>query len=146
MSSRRHPLQEISENDAMSSPNAAISSRRKSGRAVKVPEKFQPDTTLATEPANGKRKRAGDDAIEDVENDSEENESESEEEEASADEEETRAAKKRARTTKKPAAKKPKVNGTKSHTPETIARLPSRPKKAKKVAIADADAEGLYGK
>lgn len=146
MPSRRQPLLEISENHAMNSPNIATNNRRKSGRAVKAPDKFQPEANTTPEPTNGKRKRAAADASEDVENEVEEDEEESEDEEVSADEEEVRATKKRAKQPKKPAVKKAKTNGTKSHTPEPIHRLPTRPKKSKKVTIADANAEGLYGK
>ncbi|KAH6630879.1 hypothetical protein B0J18DRAFT_379567 [Chaetomium sp. MPI-SDFR-AT-0129] len=48
---------------------------------------------------------------------------------------------------RKPAAKKPKVNGDASTTTNGAlhaAQLPSRPKKAVRIAIAQNDAEGLY--
>lgn len=48
---------------------------------------------------------------------------------------------------RKPAAKKPKVNGDASTSNGALhaAQLPSRPKKAVRIAIAQSDAEGLYG-
>lgn len=141
MPSQRLPLQEIFEKHAMSSPNAASNSRRKSGRAVKVPDKFQPEAHSTADLTNGKRKRVAD-VSEDVENDIE---VESDEVDASNDEEEDRPVRKRTKPAKKPAAKKAKTNGATSQSPEPVQRLPSRPKKAKKVAIADADAGGLYG-
>ena len=51
---------------------------------------------------------------------------------------------KKAKTPRKPTAKKPKVNGTALHDKAPAVSLPSRPK-AKKVAIADRNAQGLYG-
>jgi cohesin complex subunit SA-1/2 len=150
MPARREPLTEISENDAMSSPNANTtgSVRRKSGRAVRVPEKFQPAPTTQSENTNGKRKRGGANVDEDEENDVDEQEEESEEdeeEEESEEEEETKATRRKAKTSKKPVAKKAKVNGTASDDDAPALKLPNRPKKSKKVAIVDESAEGLYG-
>ncbi|CZR65207.1 related to nuclear protein SA-1 [Phialocephala subalpina] len=144
MTTRRTPLMDISNNDVSSTPGATAS-RRKSGRAVKVPEKFVPDAPSTQQaPASAKRKRGE----EDDENDAseiDEDEEEIEEEEESAAEEEVRAVKrKQPKKAKKPATKKPKVNGTAAHEEAPPVRLPARPKKAKRVAIADKDAEGLY--
>lgn len=138
---------EISENDATSSQAAASSGRRKSGRAVKVPQKFVPDVP-SSQLANGdsKRKR-GDLDDEDEENDTSDDE-QSEDEEQSADEEEL---KERAKKARKPAAKKArvngkaKVNGAVAHTSAPPVKLPSRPKKSRLIALADDTAEGLYG-
>jgi cohesin complex subunit SA-1/2 len=137
---------DISNNDATSSP-VAPAGRRRSGRAVKVPEKFVPDAPSSQHSlASSKRKRGG----EDVENDAsdiEEDESSEESSVESAAEEELKEARKRAKKpTKKPAVKKAKVNGNGLNEVAPAIRLPNRPKKAKKVAIADKDAEGLYGK
>lgn len=140
---------EISENDLTSSPHEASSGRRKSGRAVKAPEKFVPDVS-SSQLVNGssKRKRgAGGEGNE--ENDaSHEGESDEDEEEESADEEEL---KERAKKTRRPVAKKaktngqPKVNGAVAHNPAMPIRLPARPKKkGKKVTVAKEQAEGLY--
>lgn len=146
MTTRRLPLMDISNNDATSSP-VATASRRKSGRAVKVPEKFVPEAPSSQAGSgNAKRKRGKGD----VENDASEVEEEAEESddnEESAAEEEEREVKKKAPRPRKPAAKKPKVNGDVAHERSQAVRLPARPKKGgTKVAIADKDAEGLYGK
>ena len=138
---------DISNNDVTSSP-VATGSRRKSGRATKAPEKFVPDVPSSQPgPASAKRKRGGEDAENDASDLEDEEAEESDDTIESGGEEEVRESRKRAKTTKKPAAKKPKVNGTVSHDETPHVPLPSRPKKAgKRVAIADKDAEGLYGK
>ncbi len=148
MPSRRLPLMEISENDATSSPAHATGNRRKSGRAVRAPEKFDPEAPSSQVGGNnGKRKRDSEDNEDDVENDEEEEEEEEEsEEDESADEEEIRETRKKAKVTRKPVAKKPKVNGATSSTETPVVKLPNRVKKARKVAIADKNAVGLYGK
>ena len=135
---------DISNNDVTSTP-VATGSRRKSGRAVKVPEKFVPDAPSSQQgSASAKRKRGGEDA----ENDASDVDEEEEESDATVESaaEEVREIRRKAKTTKKPAAKKPKVNGTATHERAPAVKLPARPKKAKKVAIADKSAEGLYGK
>lgn len=148
MSTQRLPLMEI-ENDVSSTPVA--SGRRKSGRAVKVPEKFIPDLpSSAVRSTNVKRKRSEeegeDDASGEEEVEPEEEDEDDELGEESAAEEELRETRRKARTSKKPAAKKPKINGTASNVRVAAVRLPNRPKKAtKKVVIADDNAEGLYG-
>jgi cohesin complex subunit SA-1/2 len=136
---------DISNNDVTSTP-VATGSRRKSGRAVKVPEKFVPNAPSSQQgSASAKRKRGGEDAENDA-SDIDEDEEESDATVESAAEEEVREIRRKAKTTKKPAAKKPKVNGTATHDKEARVKLPARPKKTKKVAIADKSAEGLYGK
>lgn len=139
---------DISNNDMASTPGTSAS-RRKSGRAVKVPEKFIPDVPSSQAgPAGAKRKRGEEDGENDaseIEEDEEE-EDDVEEEEESAAEEEIRANKRKPAKARKPAAKKAKVNGTSSHAEALPVRLPARPKKSKRVAIADKDAGGLYGK
>jgi hypothetical protein len=144
MTTRRTPLMDISNNDVTSTP-VATGSRRKSGRAVKVPEKFVPDAPSSQQgSASAKRKRGGEDAENDA-SDIEEDEEESDATVESAAEDEVREIRRKAKTTKKPAAKKPKVNGTATHDKEPQVKRPARPKKTKKVAIADKSAEGLYG-
>ena len=147
MTTRRTPLMDISNNDVTSTP-VATGSRRKSGRAVKVPEKFVPDAPSSQQGSAGaKRKRGGENAENDASDvDEEEEEEESDATAESAAEEEVREIQRKAKTTKKPAAKKPKVNGTATHDEAPAVKLPARPKKTKKVAIADKSAEGLYGK
>lgn len=145
MTTKRQPLMDISSNDIASSP-VANGSRRKSGRAIRAPEKFVPETA-SSQPASAKRKR-GEDAenASDVE---EEEEAElSEVEVDSAAEEEVRGKRRKPKATKprKPANKKPKVNGPADNGEALAVKLPNRPKKAtsKKVAIAAKDGEGLY--
>lgn len=144
---------EISQNDAMSSPVQASSTRRKSGRAVRAPQKFTPVIPASQSAnANGKRKRRDDNADSEESQDESVTEEvdESDEEEESADEEEQREQKKRSRSNnKKPAAKKAKVNGASSPASAPALKLASRPRKPtkpKKLVIKDANATGLYGK
>lgn len=153
---------ESSDNNATPTSSAA-ESRRRSGRVKKAPQKYSPDIEVPTT----KRKRArenDDDAEEDGEDgDAEVAGSPAEPEEATADddgmdtdesapEEPARPPKKSRPKTKKPAAKRAKVNG---NAPSASApadavvpdvRLPSRPKKNVRVAIARRDGEGLYGR
>lgn len=153
---------ETTENTATPSPAPTADTRRRSGRERRIPEKFQPEVTIAP-----KRKRADED--EDVENQNPDDQGEEEEvddededmpseDEASPDEEEERAAarakRKKSATSrpsraKKPAAKKPKINGTApSNAPSITVGLPSRPKpkKTARVITGDArDGDGVYG-
>lgn len=144
MTSRRIPLMESSNNNAMSSP-APTSTARRSGRVPKVPEKFVPDAPAAT-----KRKRDGELDDEDVENESPDEGDDDVDEEAddSGDDGGERRRKKSSNATKsrKPAAKKPKTNGDATAGGSHVARLPSRPKKTVRLAINHRDGDGLYGK
>jgi cohesin complex subunit SA-1/2 len=136
-----------------STAEATASQRRKSGRAVKVPEKFQPEVLSSQHPgASGKRKRSGDDieGVENEEEEEEEDESEEDDEDEESAEEEAPAKKKAkpkaAAAKSAPVAKKAKVNGNASHTKAHTMKLPSRAKKPTgKVVFKDRDAEGLYG-
>ncbi|CAG8975381.1 hypothetical protein HYALB_00009522 [Hymenoscyphus albidus] len=106
MNNHRSPLMDISNNDGTSSP-VATGERRKSGRAVRAPDKFQPDapSSQAAQPS-AKRKRGG----KQVENGASANEdSELSDPPESEGEEEVRKPPKRGKNMKKPAAKKPKV-------------------------------------
>ncbi|RDL39778.1 Uncharacterized protein BP5553_04118 [Venustampulla echinocandica] len=144
MTTRRPPLMDISNNDVASSP-AETGGRRKSGRAVRAPEKFVPNAP--SQVGRAKRKRGGDDVENDASDIEDEEDTSSDDTVESSGEEEVREVRRKAkqsRTTKKPAAKKPKVNGTVEHEAAPIVKLPNRPKKAKKVLITDDDAEGLY--
>lgn len=144
MSAQRTPLMDISSNDVASSP-APTGSQRKSGRAVRAPEKFVPNATSSqTGAASSKRKRGSADADNDA-SDSEDIDDDSDESVESAGEEELRDARRKAKPKKKPAQKKPKVNGLLSNEGAPAVRLPTRSKKPKKVAIADMSVEGLYG-
>ena len=137
---------DMSHNDA-TSPPVVTGGRRKSGRAVKVPEKFIPDVPSSQQGHSSVKRKRG---REDVENDASDVEEEDDEDSdgsvESAGEEEAPAPRKKPKAHQKPAAKKAKVNGTVSHEEAPAVKLPSRPKKGKKVAIADRNAEGLYGK
>ncbi|KAG9232609.1 nuclear cohesin-like protein complex subunit, partial [Amylocarpus encephaloides] len=139
---------DISKNDVSSLP-AATGGRRKSGRTIKLPEKFVPDAPSSH--TSAKRKRGGGD----IENDAsgvedEVAEASDEPQESSAEEEERSTQKKpsqsKSKSARKPALKKPKVNGTASHEDALPLRLPNRPKKVKKVVIVDDAEEGLYGR
>lgn len=139
---------DISSNDVASSP-AETGSRRKSGRAVRAPEKFVPDAPSSQAgPASSKRKRGGADTDNDA-SDSEEVDDDSDESIESAGEEELKDARRKAKPARnqaqKPAQKKPKVNGAVSNEGGPAVRLPTRSKKPKKIAIADMNAEGLFG-
>ncbi|KAL2256910.1 hypothetical protein VTK26DRAFT_930 [Humicola hyalothermophila] len=150
MSPGRQPLMETSDNNATSSP-APTSTARRSGRVTKAPAKFTPDAPAAT-----KRKRSTDqDDNEDAENESpDEADEASDDHDDDADEsaaEGTRRASKKKKPSsqagkaRKPAAKKPKINGNApAQEPIAAAQLPSRPKKAARVAIARPDGDGLY--
>lgn len=139
----------------MSSP-APATSRRKSGRAVRAPEKFIPDAPSSQNPSgSAKRKRAGEEISNDA-SDIEESE-ESEEEVESAGEERVSRKKNRKpnpRAARKPTAKRAKVNGAATYDDDEdedfalaqTLRLPARPKKSRKTAIQDESATGLYGK
>ena len=142
---------DISNNDATSS-TGAIEGRRKSGRAVKAPEKFTPAAPSSQlGHGNSKRKRDGE-HDEDGASDIDESDEDSEEVESAGEEESKEARKKpKSKPARKPAAKKPKVNGTSSHEKSAAVRLPNRPKKAKRaerIALAndteEQHEEGLY--
>lgn len=147
----RLPLMDTSENTATPSP--APASRRRSGRQTRVPEKFQPEITIAP-----KRKRGEHDEEDDVENhDPEGEEVDEESSEDDADDspaEEERAKPKKKRTAsqqsraKKPATKKPKINGAGPGAASITLGLPSRPKAKKSVRVMTGDrrdGDGVYG-
>jgi cohesin complex subunit SA-1/2 len=142
---------ETSDNNATSSP-APTSTTRRSGRVSKAPAKFTPDA-----PAAAKRKRNAEHDDEDAENESPDEvddigDANDDDADDTAAEEPRRAPKKKkpsssqASKSRKPAAKKPKTNGdAPASEPIHAAQLPSRPKKAVRIAIAHRDADGLYG-
>lgn len=141
MTSQQMPLME---NDSTST-TGVTNTRRKSGRAVKVPDKFIPDLPSSQhDSTSAKRKRVARD-VEDDASDSEEDD-ESDESDSESEMEEVREIKKKPKTVTKPATKKPKVNGATLHEKGPAVKLPNRPKKARKVIITDRNAEGLYGK
>lgn len=129
---------------ATASPEPESSSRRRSGRVVRAPEKFSPEPVTAP-----KRKRGPDHDEDDEENDDNEPLSDATMTDGdSADERPRPRPKKRSAATqgnrvKKPATKKPKTNGVgpSGHS----ASLPSRPKKTVRIAAVDKEGSGLYG-
>lgn len=140
---------ESEDNNATPSPSAA-DARRRSGRVVRAPRKFTEEVQNDT---SSRRKRTRDDNEEDAEN-QEPNDSleEASDEEEAGDESEGDLAprqKKAKPRAKKPAAKKPKINGSApaeaSSSQAPALRLPNRPKKTVRVAIARKDGNGLYG-
>jgi len=137
---------DISNNDLISSP-AATGGRRKSGRAVKAPEKFIPNAPSSQPGAASTKRKRGEENPEDGENDASDIDEESEESDASSGsvaEEEIKQSRKTKRT-RKPVAKKPKVNGHTSHEGAPAVKLPSRPKRSRRAVIANEDVDGLYG-
>ncbi|KAL2196367.1 hypothetical protein P885DRAFT_78094 [Corynascus similis CBS 632.67] len=141
---------ETSENAAASSP-APTSTTRRSGRVTKAPTKFTPDAPAAT-----KRKRNAEHDDDDAENESPDEVddiSDANDDDADdTDAEEPRRARRKKKPSssqtarsRKPATKKPKFNGD-AQAGEAVhaAQLPSRPKKAVRIAIARGDADGLY--
>lgn len=137
---------DISNSDVTGTP-VATGGRRKSGRAVRVPNKFAPEVLSAPQaPTGAKRKRGGEETENDASDLEEEDESSDEDVESASEAEEMKVSRRKARLSKQPTAKKVRVNGTVSRGSATAVKLPNRPKKGKKVAIADKSADGLYGK
>ncbi len=158
------------------SPTPDASLRRRSGRVVRAPRKFSPDVYSSQNGKSAtKRKRGPDADDEDEENqapdgeqaekeltDEEVNdegeEPEEEEEEEEDDEPTPRPKKSKSKSSrnprpKKPATKRTKVNGdvptinvdaTAPNAPAV--KLPNRPKKTARIAVANLRDDGLYGK
>ncbi|OLN95415.1 Cohesin subunit psc3 [Colletotrichum chlorophyti] len=130
---------------ATASPEPESSSRRRSGRVVRAPEKFSPEPVTAP-----KRKRGLENDEDDEGNEDDDIESDATMSDAAADsaDERPRARpKKRSSASqgnrvKKPATKKPKTNGVASSGHS--ASLPSRPKKSVRIASVDKQGQGLY--
>ncbi|KAF4338170.1 cohesin complex subunit SA-1 2 [Fusarium beomiforme] len=141
------------EHNASPTPDSGTT-RRRSGRVVRAPTKFTPDT--ATQSTNPKRKR--DDQDEEDEDEEAENEALNSDEEMSdeldndSDEDHPapRSRKKSSQTSraKKPSAKKPKINGSKPLRPARVTHaaksLPRRPKKSVRIEDAAVKGTGLY--
>ena len=134
------------DNNANQSPGADAS-RRRSGRVVKVPEKFAQEPGTQSAP---KRKRGIDQEGEDVENEEPDagSDEDSDEDDDTGDEDAAAARRRRAQAARrrKPATKKVKTNGASVAGTAHGASLPSRPKKTVRIARGDDDATGLYGK
>lgn len=143
---------ESSDNNATPSPSVAETSRRRSGRVVRAPQKFSPEVhSSQINNSRPKRKRDGESDDEDVENeapnaddDSDELSDPPDDDDESAQEEAPVKQKKAKATSKKPAAKRAKVNGNAPAALAPAIRLPNRPKKTARVAIARRDGDGLY--
>ncbi|KAI0023564.1 STAG-domain-containing protein [Xylariomycetidae sp. FL0641] len=150
---------ETTDNNATESPSA--SAPRRSGRARVAPQKFSPEPASQIEPASSKRKRGPEPADEDAENDEPTIEvavdetSDEDEEDAGEDDDEHAPRSRKSKSnqksrSKRPAVKRPKVNGNApannaaSASQAPAVRLPNRPKKAGRVAIARRDGDGLY--
>ncbi|TPX07146.1 uncharacterized protein E0L32_010947 [Thyridium curvatum] len=148
LSTRNFPMSTSPDNNATASPGPDADSRRRSGRVVKVPQKFAPDAI-----ASSKRKRGADHDEDDgdlendeIDADGQVSDDEADEDDEDADEHGARSKRKRpaqGKKTKKPALKKPKINGS-APAGSHAARLPSRPKKPARVAVAG-EGDGLYG-
>ncbi|GJC93835.1 STAG domain-containing protein [Colletotrichum higginsianum] len=128
---------------ATASPEAE-SSRRRSGRVVRAPEKFSPEPVTAPKRKRGPEHDEDDEGNEDDEPETDATMSDADE---SGDDRPRARPKKRSGASqgnrvKKPATKKPKTNGVapSGHS----ASLPSRPKKTVRIAAADKQGEGLY--
>ncbi|KAJ0160809.1 Cohesin subunit psc3 [Colletotrichum tanaceti] len=128
---------------ATASPEAE-SSRRRSGRVVRAPEKFSPEPVTAPKRKRGPELDEDDEGNGDDEPETDATMSDADE---SGDDRPRARPKKRSGASqgnrvKKPATKKPKTNGVapSGHS----ASLPSRPKKTVRIAAADKQGEGLY--
>ena len=120
------------DNASVASQDQDAASRRRSGRVVKAPEKYEPELSQSA-----KRKRgAGHDDGQDDDVDSDEESSEAEDD--SDEEHPAPRSRKPAQRKKKPSTKKPKING--GHT----ARIPSRPKKTVRIEAGE-KGTGLFG-
>ncbi|KAF9869478.1 STAG domain-containing protein [Colletotrichum karsti] len=127
---------------ATASPEPESSSRRRSGRVVRAPEKFSPEPVTAP-----KRKRGSDHDEDDEENDEDGALSDATMSDGDTADERPRPRPKKRSTAqgnraRKPATKKPKTNGVapSGHS----ASLPSRPKKTVRIAAVEKQGEGLY--
>jgi cohesin complex subunit SA-1/2 len=145
---------EVEPRQLSGAPEAPIGASRRSGRVVRAPEKYAPQTIAI--PA--KRQRTEDLDGEDVENEVPEDD-ESDDADAVGEEDEVedgdhvapakRKGKKRVASQsaggKKPAAKKPKINGDVPGGDEHVTSLARRPKKGMKIDVGERGGEGLYG-
>jgi cohesin complex subunit SA-1/2 len=137
--------------DMTSEADVASSSRRRSGRVSKKPEKF-----AASSPTDSAKRKRGDNDDSGVEADqasSDEEEEDSSEGEPDEEELRERQRKRKGKTpAKRPAAKKPKTNGATMSLairPATSApkKIAKRPRKAaiRKSAVSAEEPAGLYG-
>lgn len=143
------------DSNANTSPDPEAAARRRSGRVVRVPDKFAPEASQAA----AKRKRDngededGDDAGADddendvpdlddgISDDDDDDDHESDEEPARPKRAKKPSQSQRAR---KPSAKKPKINGTQPDVGAKTVTLPRMPKKSVRLDTTGAGT-GLYG-
>lgn len=126
------------------------SSRRKSGRVTKKPEKF----TSGTSPTGTSKRKRGDGDDSGVDADGVTSEEEDESSESEPDEEELRERRRKSKgkaPAKRSAPKKAKTNGksvTLAMRPASAPKKSSRPRKApiRKSILAGDETEGLYGR
>ncbi|KAF5657251.1 cohesin complex subunit sa-1 2 [Fusarium heterosporum] len=140
------------DNNASPTPEPDATTRRRSGRVVRAPSKFTPEST--SQSTNPKRKRDDqDDDEENAENeasDSDQEMSDDDDDDSDDDHPAPRSRKKASQTSraKKPSAKKPKINGSKPLRPARVAHsaksLPTRPKKSVRIEDAALKGTGLY--
>lgn len=132
---------------------ADASQNRRSGRVVRAPAKFSPEAYASQNGAapSSKRKRDADPEQDDEDDDASSQLSEIEdpgddEQEDADDGEQPAATKSRKKPSqrakpRKPAIKRPKTNGN-----GPAVKLPNRPKKTVRLAIANRDDNALYSK
>lgn len=130
---------------ATASPEPDTAARRRSGRVVKAPTKYAPESTSSA----SKRKRNDDEGDEGAENGevvSDEDMSDAASDAASDEDHAAPKPRKPSQTTraKKPSIKKPKINGARPAVSGTIARIPSRPKKTVRIDPGE-KGTGLFG-
>lgn len=135
------------DNSASQTLDPDATARRRSGRVVRAPSKFTPESNSQTLAA--KRKR-GDNEEEDVENEEPESDEEmsddSEDRDSDEDHPAPRSQKKSSQTSRarKPSSKKPKINGTQPGTSAHAASLPTRTKKSVRIDAGN-KGTGLFG-
>ena len=147
MQTARLPLRQIMDSNGNTSPDPDTTSRRRSGRVVRAPDKFSPQPSHQ---AISKRKRDGgdeddDDGDENDVPDLDDEDSDVIDIESDDDHEPSRKSRKsQSKRTKKPSAKKPKINGTHPGTSNRTVTLPRMPKKPTRLDTGD-KGNGLYG-
>jgi cohesin complex subunit SA-1/2 len=154
MQSARLPLRQVMDSNANTSPDPESTARRRSGRVVRVPDKFAPDASQAP----SKRKRDNGDEGEDddgeAENDVDENDVPElddgiSDDDQESDEEAVRSKKSKksasqSKRARKPSAKKPKINGAQPAASNHTVTLPRMPKKSVRLDTTG-KGTGLYG-
>lgn len=144
MQSARLPLRQIMDSNANTSPDPDATSRRRSGRVVRAPDKFSPEP--ATQPI-AKRKRDGADEDGDENDVPELDDEDSDEVDPDSDDEPApsrKSQKSQSKRAKKPTAKKAKINGAQPAASNRTVTLPRMPKRSVRLETGD-KGNGLYG-